>query len=157
MCHSTHSSFHQQLQKSSQSCFIFPGHKLTVFSRRLLDSSHTRDPLSQRSRIMSQESLNPASCLLSLHPFIDQHGLLCVGGRQTLNVYLWIEALPHFTWKTSSLPSHHQDRASSSPSCWTYPTGFFTQRYHIVGGRKVVCSITRACVTCRQNSVKPQP
>ena len=30
-------------------------------------------------------------------------------------------------------------------------------RYHIVGGRKVIRSITRACITCRRYSAKPDP
>ena len=30
------------------------------------------------------------------------------------------------------------------------------RRYHIVGGRRAVRSVTRACITCRRTSAKPQ-
>ena len=32
-----------------------------------------------------------------------------------------------------------------------------SRQYHIVGGRNTVRSITRACVTCRRDAVRPQP
>ena len=32
-----------------------------------------------------------------------------------------------------------------------------SQRYHIVGGRSCIRSITRECVVCRRKAVKPQP
>lgn len=32
-----------------------------------------------------------------------------------------------------------------------------SSNYHIIGGRYVVRSITRACVPCRLNAIKPQP
>ena len=32
-----------------------------------------------------------------------------------------------------------------------------SQRYHIVGGRNVIRSVTRECVTCRRKAEKPQP
>ena len=30
-------------------------------------------------------------------------------------------------------------------------------RYHIVKGRKIICSVYRQCIVCRRHSVKPKP
>ena len=36
------------------------------------------------------------------------------------------------------------------------PSSSLNQRFHIIGARKVIRSITRQCVICRRHSVKPQ-
>ena len=108
---------------------------------------------------MSQKSPDPASCLLILHPFVDQLGLLRVGGRQKHSMSTYESKRPlilhgkhpisHLIIRTEHLRLLHAGPTLLGSS--------LNQRYHIVGGRSVIRSITRACVTCRRNSVKPQP
>ena len=108
---------------------------------------------------MSREPLDSTSCLLSLHPFVDQHGLLRVGGRQKQSMSTYESKHPlilHGKHPISHLivRTEHLRLLHAGP---TLLASSLNQRYHIVGGRSVVRSITRACVTCRKNSVKPHP
>ena len=39
----------------------------------------------------------------------------------------------------------------------THVTSMLSRRFHIMGAQKIICSIIRACVTCRHVSAKPKP
>ena len=123
---------------------------------RVIQETYFRKDLES---LMSQDLLDPASCLLSLHPFVDQHDLLRVGGRQKHSMSTYESKHPlilHGRHPVSHLiiRTEHLRLLHAGP---TLLASSLNQRYHIVGGRKVVRSITRACVTCQRNSVKPQP
>ena len=50
--------------------------------------------------------------------------------------------------------TEHQRLLHAGPALLT---SSLNRRYHITGGRRVVRSITRACIVCRRRSEKPKP
>ena len=109
--------------------------------------------------ITSNHVLPPKSCLLSLHPFLDSSGILRVGGRKQ-NAKLSYSSLhpvilqgKHPVTKLI-IHSEHLRLLHAGP---TLLTSSLCLRLHIIGCRKIVRSVTRSCIVCRRNSVKPQP
>ena len=101
--------------------------------------------------------LSSSSPLLSLNPFVDSSGLLRVGGRQRLSKSTYESKHPVILSGKHPLTRHiicteHLRLLHAGP---TLLSASMSQRYHIVGGRNVVRSITRECVTCRCKAVKP--
>ena len=111
------------------------------------------------SILASNKSLPPKSCVLPLHPFLDSSGVLRVGGRQQnpeLSFSSLHPAIVHGKHPVTRLiiRSEHLRLLHAGP---TLLTSTLSCRLHIVGCRKVIRSITRACVICRRQSAKPQP
>ena len=102
--------------------------------------------------------LSSTSGLLSLHPFVDSSGLLRVGGRIKNSPWSYSHKHPliihgkHYLTKLI-IRSEHLRLLHAGPS---HLTSSLSIRYHIVGGHKVIRSITRACVICRRDSAKTQ-
>ena len=95
--------------------------------------------------------------LLSLHPFIDQSGLLRVGGRgQNAKMSLSVKhsvILPGKHPLTSLIiTSEHNRLMHAGP---TLLTALLSRRYHITSCRKIVCSISHKCVICRRCTIWP--
>ena len=103
--------------------------------------------------------LSSSSPLLSLHPFVDSSGLLSVGGRQRLSKSTYESKHPVILSGNHPLTrliirTEHLRLLHAGP---TLLSASLSQRYHIVGGRNVIRSIARECVTCRHKAVKPCP
>ena len=109
--------------------------------------------------LKSRTSL-PRSCsLISLNVFLDEDGLLRVGGRQQNSRLSYDRQHPiilHGTHPVSKLLIHaeHLRLLHAGPLLVSVSLG---RRFHIVGGRRAICSITRRCVICRRKSLRPQP
>ena len=107
--------------------------------------------------LKSRSDLNKSSPILSLRPFLDSSGLLRVGGRQQYSPMSYSQKHPiilhhdhhltHLIVRTTHLKLLH-----AGPTLLTASLG---PQYHILGCRKLVRSITRACVICRKLSAKP--
>ena len=109
--------------------------------------------------IKSRSDLNKASPLLSLRPMIDSSGLLRVGGRQQHSRMSYSQRHPIILHHKHPLTrliirSEHLALLHAGP---TLLTASLCRRFHILGCRKVVRSITRECITCRKLSAKPSP
>ena len=109
--------------------------------------------------LREENSLPPSSRLFTLHPFIDSFSLLRVGGRgrntdmEPSVVHPII--LPGKHPITSLIvSSEHRRLMHAGPTLLTVS---LNRRYHIIGYRKIVRSITQSCVTCRRTTVKPNP
>ena len=97
--------------------------------------------------------------LLPLRPFLDQDGLLRVGGR------LGLAELPYTKRHPLILPGKHQltkliVRNEHHRLLHAGPVlvmASLAQRFHIIGARNVVRAITRKCVICRRVAGKPHP
>ena len=102
----------------------------------------------------------PRSCsLISLNVFLDEDGLLRVGGRQQNSRLSYDGQHPiilHGTHPVSKLLIHveHLHLLHAGPLLVSASLG---RRFHIVGGRRAIRSITRRCVICRRKSLRPQP
>ena len=107
--------------------------------------------------IKSRCSLSKASPVLSLRPFIDSSGLMRVGGRQQLSLMSFSQEHPIILHHKHPLThlivcSEHVRLLHAGPTLLSSSIG---SRYHILGYRKLIRSITRGCVTCRKLSAKP--
>lgn len=97
--------------------------------------------------------------LLPLRPFLDQDGLLRVGGR------LGLSELPYSKRHPLVLPGKHQltklvIRNEHTRLLHAGPVlvmASLSQRFHIIGARRAVRAITRNCVACRRIAGKPHP
>ena len=123
---------------------------------KIIQQSHHQDDIEM---LKKKNSLDTSSPLLSLRPFLDSYGLLRVGGRKQLSKSSYQSQHPIILHGKHSLTrliirTEHIRLLHASP---TLLAASLSRCFHIVGGRKVVRSITRECTTCRRNSIKPQP
>ena len=109
--------------------------------------------------IQRKVTLPNSSCLLLLHPIVDSSGLLRVGSREQNSRAPYSSQHPiilHGKHPVSKLliQSEHLRLLYAGPKLLTSSIG---RRFHIIGHRKMVRSITRGCVTCRRTSAQPRP
>ena len=105
------------------------------------------------------DSVIPGSSpLFVLHPFMDCSGLVRVGGR-VQNARISYDTkhpvILHGRHPITKLiiSSEHVRLLHAGP---TLVMASLCRRYHIIGCRNAVRSITRKCITCRKTTVKPQ-
>ena len=99
-----------------------------------------------------------SSPLFTLHPFLGSDGLIRVGGRVQNADISYNSKHPvilHGKHSITSLiiSSEYVRLLHAGP---TLVTASLPRRYHVVGSRKAVRSVTRKCITCRRMTVKPQ-
>ena len=100
-----------------------------------------------------------SSRLLPYHPFLDSDGILRVGGREHNSDRSFSNQHPiilHGTHPVTKLLIHleHLRLLHAGP---TLLASSLSTRFHIIGGRKIIRSITRGCIICRRDSAKPRP
>ena len=146
---------------ASQGKDLFP---LSI--QELLEAEHywikiiQRTYFSEEIECLSQQiSLNPSSPLLPLHPLVDSAGLLCVGSRQRLSKTAYESKNPAILSGKHPLTRiiiyiEHLRLLHAGPTLLSVS---LLQRYHILGGRSVIRSTARGCVTCRRQAAKPRP
>ena len=111
-------------------------------------------------RMLKTDRVLPTSSpLLSLRPILDSAGVLRVGGREQNSRFCYSAQHPailHGKHPVTKLVIHseHLRLLHAGP---TLLTASLCRRYHIIGFRKAVRSVTRRCVICRRISVRPQP
>ena len=97
------------------------------------------------------------SCLLPLNPILDHSGVLRVGGRIQNAPLCYSVRHPvvlHGKHRITKLIIHSEHVLHAGP---TLVTASLSRRYHIIGSRKAVYSVTRGCIMCRGTSARPQP
>ncbi|GFR31288.1 integrase catalytic domain-containing protein [Trichonephila clavata] len=102
--------------------------------------------------IKKQTSLPPKSPLRSLHPFIDEHGLVRVGGR------LQNSQLQFNSKHPITLPSQHiisellikEQHIAHLHAGPTLLAHVLIQSHWIVGGRKLINKCIRKCLKCNK-------
>ena len=112
---------------------------------------------SEIDAIKGGSRLKQTSRILTLKPFIDEAGILRVGGRQENTKLSFDNRHPII------LPSNHPlvklliraEHIHLLHAGHLLTSASLSRRYHIVGGHKAIRSITRNCVTCRRRSAKP--
>ena len=111
------------------------------------------------SLIKKNKTLPRGSCLITLHPFVDDEGILRLRGR------IGCSNLPYKQLHLIILHGNHQItkmivRAEHLRLLHAGPTMLASSicvRFHIIGGKKVIRDVTQACMTCRRHSARPQP
>ena len=106
----------------------------------------------------SSHRLPSGSPLITLHAFLDSNKILRVSGRDQ-NSKLAYQAMhpvilhgKHAITKLI-IVAEHRRLLHAEP---TLLASSLNSRFHIIGGRKSVRSITRSCTICRRYSEKPQ-
>lgn len=107
--------------------------------------------------LKTDRALPKESSLLPFRPFLDKANLLRVGGRMGNSKLSYSQVHPiilhgsHPVTKLIIRAEHlrllHAGR--------TLLISSLSQRFHIIGLRKTARSITRQCVTCKRQSLKP--
>ena len=108
--------------------------------------------------IQREDTIPNSSCLLPLHPLIDSSGLIRVGGREQNSRAPYSSQHPiilHGKHPVTKLliQSEHLRLLHAGPKLLT---SSLSRCFHIIGHRKIVRSITHACVTCRRTSARPR-
>ena len=132
--------------------------ELTAAENHLLKQAQQEHFQAEISSLKTSRSLRTGSNLLSLRPFIDSEGVLRVGGRECQADLSYSRMHPIILHGTHPLTKlliyeEHHHLLHAGP---TLVSAALTCRFHIVGLRKSVRSITRQCVTCRRSAAKPQ-
>ena len=123
-----------------------------LFSQR----EHFEDEI---KTLKSGQAIPSSSPLFTLHPFVDPVGVLRAGGRQRHSQLPYVTKHPavlsgkHHITKLL-IRTEHLRLLHAGP---TLLTASLYRRYHIIGGRKAIRSVTRECIVCRRTSAKPQP
>ena len=100
-----------------------------------------------------------SSSSLSLHPILDSAGVLPVGGREQHSRFRYSTRHPailhgkHPVTKLIIL-SEHLHLLYAGPALLI---ASLYRRYHVIGFRRTVRSVTRSCVIRHRTSVKSQP
>ena len=109
--------------------------------------------------LKSHSAIPDTSCLMPLRPFLDSLGLIRVGGREQHSKALVSSQHPiiiHGKHPVAHLliRSEHLRLIHAGPQLIA---SSLSRRFHIIGHRRIIRSITRGCVTCRRISVRPHP
>ena len=109
------------------------------------------------ARLNKDRELHKSSPLLPLHPFVDGDGLIRVGGRERKSNRAYSTQHPIILHGAHSITrliirSEHLRLLHAGP---TLLSCSLNRHFHILCGRQIVRSITRACVTCRRAAAKP--
>jgi len=105
------------------------------------------------------KSVSSRSSLLPLHPLLDDHNILRVGGRQW-NLEMGFSRIhPIILHKKHPITklivrAEHLRLLHAGP---TLMMSSLCQRFHIIGRRQLVRFVARECVVCRRDSARPKP
>ena len=110
-------------------------------------------------QLKSGKRVSRSSPLKLLNPFLDDEGLLRVGGREVHSGRTYDIKHPLIIHSRHPLVriivvSEHTRLLHAGP---TLLSASLSSRFHIVRGRSVIRAVTRNCVICRRKSAKPQP
>ena len=113
---------------------------------------------SECEALKSNTTLPKSSPLLSLCPFLADNKPLRVGGRQRNSKLPYAQCHPlilHSKHPVTKLLiyTEHLCLLHAGPLLIAASIG---RRFHIIGGRKAIRSVTRSCVICRRRSLRPQ-
>lgn len=133
--------------------------ELIAAERYLVKISQQSHFSSEITSLKAKIRLSSSSCVLSVHPFIDTDGVLRVGGRERNSALPYSRMHPIIIHGKHPLTkliirSEHLRLLHAGP---TLVCSALTRRFHVIGMRKIVRSITRECVTCRRQTTRPQP
>ena len=106
--------------------------------------------------LQSQKQLSKSSPLLRFDPFIDENGILRVGGR------LKYAAIPYASKHQIILPSHHHAvkiliihlHMKHHHCGQNHLLGVLRQEYWIIKGRSMVRNVVRNCMICKKSRPK---
>ena len=109
--------------------------------------------------LKSKKSLPRGSHLLTLHPFLDSDNVVRVGGHNSHTKLSYSQTHPVILDGKCCVAkliirSEHVRLLHAGP---TSLLSSLSRRFHMIRMSKAVRSITRQCVICRRQTIKPSP
>ncbi|XP_076660720.1 uncharacterized protein LOC143364103 [Halictus rubicundus] len=134
--------------------------ELTSAERVLIRAAHAHYFDSDYRSLAQQREINKNSPLVSLHPYLDEHGLIRVGGRLENAPVPYEQKHPIVIPKSGPLAElivrREHFRLLHAGGQQTLAS--LHSRYWIISGRRIVRKVLRRCVTCfRTGPVSAQP
>ena len=114
---------------------------------------------SELKALSSKQVLPSSSSLFSLHPFLDSQGILRVSGREQRSKLAYSTMHPIILDGKHPLTrlivsGEHRRLLHAGP---TLLMASLSRKYCLIGGQRIVRSVTRSCIICRRHSEKPIP
>ena len=114
---------------------------------KLLMKVRDNHDMNETEKVKHQIARN--SCLLELTPFMDEHGIMRVGGRLSncpiSNDQRHPMILPHSQFAKLIARKTHEENLHCGPSSLT---SHLRQRYWIVKSRNIIRQVTQRCIQC---------
>ena len=137
----------------------FPVREITAAECYWLSISQGVHFPAELKALKSHSAIPDTSCHVPLRPFLDSLGLIRVGGREQHSKGLVSSQHPiiiHGKHPVAHLliRSVHLRLIHAGPQLLA---SSLSRRFHIIGHRRIIRSITRGYVTCRRISVRPPP
>nr|CAI5840392.1 unnamed protein product [Callosobruchus analis] len=110
----------------------------------------------ERRNLIKNTGLNPKSRILNLSPFLDEHGVIRVGGRLKNPNYRFEKVHPILLCSKNALASlivkfEHQISYHAGPQALLAAV---RERYWILSGRRLCKYIINKCVVCRKQKAQ---
>lgn len=102
----------------------------------------------------SKQYLVSKSCLVPLHPFLDETEILRVDGRGN-NSKLCFAVRHHVILSRKHKITNEQVKLLHGGA--NLLAASLSHHFHVVGARKVIRSITHVCTVCQCSTSKPHP
>ena len=133
--------------------------EISAAEKWLLREAQKRAYPRERGALLKGDQIPSSSPLRALAPFLDEEGLLRVGGRLQHSSLSKFQRHPIIANSKDELTityvAHmHVSLCHCGPSLLLCHTGI---KLHIVGARRLTRKICSSCITCRKNSPSPQP
>ena len=103
--------------------------------------------------------VSSSSIISSLNPFLDDNGLLRIGGRQRNATFSCNSRHPIILHSKHPLAKLliRSEHLRLLHGGLLLVSASLSRNFHIVGGHRAIRSVTRSSVTCRRRSAKPKP
>ena len=154
------SSFHSQLYPPGNTRHGGPltTQELSKAETYLWLQAQSDNFLAEKNALQGGSSLTRKSRLRVLHPIAEKSGLLRVGGRVHNSDFSFAQRHPVILHGNHPLiklliRAEHIRLLHAGPTLVSSSLG---RTLHIIGQRRAVRTITRACVTCRRTTARPQ-
>ena len=133
--------------------------ELTIAEALWLSKAQLHNFHSEAQALKNNNLISDSSCLRTLHPFLDSSGLLRVGGRGSNSQFAYSQRYPVIIHGQHPLTrlivrAEHIRLLHAGP---TLVSSSLSRFFHIIGHRRAIRNVTRACITCRRISAKPKP
>ena len=131
--------------------------QLTEAEEFLYRQSQHRSFGEELSRLTASQPVKQSSRLKAVNPFINQQGVLCVGGRLSKSCVSLLQAQPPILCASDHLTiiifeHYHRAEGHCGP---TALLALLSTRVYVLSARRLARSVCAQCITCRRLSPTP--
>ena len=119
---------------------------------KLIKLSQERSFKAERNKLLSTGAVSRGGCLSHLRPYLDEDGLIRVGGRLEKSALTTGQKHPIILHRTDRLAKLiytqlHVDNLHVGP---TALLALMTLQFHVIGAKHLTKGVSRSCVRCRK-------